>query len=328
MKNLIIGGAGFIGAHLARALASAGESVDVIDNFSRGVRDAFLAELESRRGVNLIHGDILDERFSIGDDYDMIYQFAAIIGVRHVTERPFDVLNVNVAIQARAIDVARRQRALRRFIFTSTSEVYAGSLLHLRLPVPTPEDVPLALTDLTHPRTSYMLSKIYGEAMCHHSGVPFTIVRPHNVYGPRMGMVHVLPELMKKALDLPHGGKLEVASVDHRRSFCYIDDAIELLRRLAVSPEGERRVFNLGNQEEEVTIGQVAQQVLRTVNRPDLEVVAGPATPGSPARRCPDMTRAVAAAGFRPVVDLAEGMQRTYRWYHENVFAAGGVSAT
>jgi nucleoside-diphosphate-sugar epimerase len=66
------------------------------------------------------------------------------------------------------------------------------------MPIPTPEDTLLALPGLDQPRTSYMLSKIYGEAMVRHSGVPFTILRPHNIYGPRMGSSHVIPELLQK----------------------------------------------------------------------------------------------------------------------------------
>jgi UDP-glucose 4-epimerase len=328
-KALIIGGAGFIGAHVARALAVEGASVDILDNFSRAVRDPFLQEIESRQGVGLIDADLLDPAtlLLLGDDYTVIYQFAAIIGVRHVLERPYEVLHKNVLIQANAIKLAKRQKALNRFIFASTSEVYSGSLKHLSMPIPTPEHVPLALSDLKHPRTSYMLSKIYGEAMCQQSSLPFTIVRPHNVYGPRMGLVHVLPELIKKVRTLPQEGQLEVASVDHRRAFCFIDDAVEILRCLVSEPRAVSGTFNLGNQDQEISIGEVARIVLRVTGRADLGIVPLPETPGSPARRCPDMSRTIDLTGFRPMVDLEEGTRLTYKWYIDNVFSEGGVSA-
>lgn len=329
-KTLIIGGAGFIGGHLARAVAQGGGHVDILDNFSRGVRDPFLRNIELGLGVGLIDADILDPATPslLNKDYTAIYQFAAIIGVRHVLERPYDVLYQNVLIQAKAIEFARSQRALERFVFASTSEVYAGSLLHMNMPIPTPEHFPLALTDLTHARTSYMLSKIYGEAMCQHARLPFTIVRPHNVYGPRMGLVHVLPELMMKVRTLPKGGQLEVASMGHRRAFCFIDDAVEMLCRLAAAPKAAGGTFNLGNQEQEQTIGDVARTVLRVTGRTDLEIVPLPETPGSPTRRCPDMRHTVAMTGFQPAIDLEEGTRRTFEWYLENVFSQGGVSAT
>jgi nucleoside-diphosphate-sugar epimerase len=86
------------------------------------------------------------------------------------------------------LTLARDQRDFSRFLFASTSEVYAGTLQYFGMPIPTPENTPLAMTALDEPRTSYMISKIMGEAMCQQSGLPFTIFRPHNVYGPRMGM--------------------------------------------------------------------------------------------------------------------------------------------
>jgi UDP-glucose 4-epimerase len=328
-KTLIIGGGGFIGAHLAKKLAAADGSVDILDNFSRAVRDPFLGKIEGMNNVGLIDADMLDSTTLsvLDDDYTAIYQFAAIIGVRHVLERPYEVLHKNVLIQANAIELAKRQNKLNRFVFASTSEVYAGSLKHMALHIPTPENVPIALTSLEHPRTSYMLSKIYGEAMCQQSDLPFTIVRPHNVYGPRMGLAHVLPELIKKVRVLPQKGKLEVASVDHHRAFCYIDDGIEILRNLASNPKAVGGTFNLGNQEQEVSIGDVARIVLDVTGRKDLSIIPLSETPGSPARRCPDMNKTMNLINSFPFVSLKEGVERTYKWYTENVFSDGGVSA-
>src|SRR5262249_43515107 len=133
------------------------------------------------------------------NDYSLIFHLAAVLGVQNVLDRPYETLRDNVALLDRVVELARRQHALERFVFTSTSEVYAGSLLHLNMPVPTPEDFPLALPALDHPRTSYMLSKVYGEALVVHSGLPFTVLRPHNIYGPRMGLLHVIPQLLEKA---------------------------------------------------------------------------------------------------------------------------------
>lgn len=328
-KTLIIGGGGFIGAQVARALAVRGDSVDILDDFSRAVRDPFLYEIENMKGVGLIDADILDPATStlLGSDYTFIYQFAAIVGVRHVLERPYEVLHKNVLIQAKAIELAKQQKKLDRFIFASTSEVYSGSLKHTSMPIPTPEYVPIALTDLESPRTSYMLSKIYGEAMCLQSDLPFTVVRPHNVYGPRMGLVHVLPELIKKVSILPRMGQLEVASIDHCRAFCFIDDAVEIFRRLACHPKAAGGTFNLGNQEKEVTIGEVARIVLKVSGRTDLEIVPLPETQGSPFRRCPDMTKTINLIGCLPLVSLEEGIQRTYKWYADNILSNKEVSA-
>ena len=94
--------------------------------------------------------------------------------------------------------------------------------------IPTPENTNLIIEDSYSKRATYKLSKITGESLCLHSGLPVTIVRPHNIYGPRMGMSHVIPELIKKILFLKEGEELDVFSVNHTRTFCYIDDAINL----------------------------------------------------------------------------------------------------
>jgi UDP-glucose 4-epimerase len=315
-KYLIIGGAGFIGAHLAKSLALRGERVDILDNFSRGVRDPFLAEIEAMPSVRLLKADMLDVSTPacIGIDYSVIFQFAAIIGVRHVLEWPYDVLHKNVLIQAQALEVARRQKTLERLVFASTSEVYAGSLLHMAMPIPTPETVPLALTDLAQPRTSYMLSKLYGEAMCQQAGVPFTIVRPHNIYGPRMGMSHVIPELLKKAHHASIDGELPVYSVNHRRTFCYIDDAVQLLRLAAESPKCRQATLNIGNQAPEISMGELAELVILAVGKP-LTIKPLPETSGSPLRRCPDMASTTERTGYTAHVGLEAGIRATYQWY-------------
>lgn len=328
-RCLVIGGAGFIGGHLAKALAQSGHSVDVLDNFSRGVADDFLGELARTHGVGVLSGDLVDPQAlaPLDDRYDYIFQLAAIIGVKHVLARPYEVLHKNVAIHASAIAFAQRQRQLKRFVFASTSEVYAGSLQHLDLPVPTPETVPLVLTDLAQPRTSYMLSKLYGEAMCQQSGVPFTILRPHNVYGERMGLSHVVPELMQKARAIGTGGSLPVASVSHRRAFCHVSDAIDLTIGLAMSDQGRNGTFNIGNGDAEISMGELARLILKTIGREDIRIETLPDTPGSPHRRCPDMTHAIAASGVRPRVSLEEGLRLTHAWYETHVFSRAGLSA-
>jgi nucleoside-diphosphate-sugar epimerase len=327
-RVLITGGAGFIGYHLGRRLVADGYSVDLLDNFSRGVRDDELRALGEETGVMLIDADLRrpDSLRWAGRDYDHIVHLAAIIGVVHVQERPYEVLRDNIAMLDRVIDLGRAQEKLERFVFASTSEVYAGTLEHFELPVPTPEDTPVALPDLGRPRTSYMLSKLYGEAMCRHSGLPFTIVRPHNVYGPRMGLAHVIPELLQRADAAADGDELEVFSVDHRRSFCFIDDAVEMLVRMLERPGCAGRTLNLGRQAPEVSIREVAETCLAAAGK-RLAIVPRPATPGSPARRAPDMTATRSLLDFDAQVDLAQGVGRTFEWYRRHVFAGGGLSA-
>jgi UDP-glucose 4-epimerase len=329
-KVLITGGAGFIGGHLARTLVAANWRVDILENFQRAVEDEFLGQMLESPGVRLLRADLTDAKIcsELDDDYDIIFHLSAIIGVRHVLENAFAVLADNVQMTANALGIARRQKNLVRFMFASTSEVTAGSLIHLGddYPIPTPETVPLTLTALDHPRTSYMLSKIYSEAMCHQSGLSFTIFRPHNVYGPRMGMAHVVPEMLKRAYGRSEGHRFEVPSTEHRRAFCYYEDAIEMLIRLMQTSGAEGNTYNIGNQENEISIGELAKIITSVVGR-DIEITPLPATPGSPSRRCPDMSNTVKTIGFSPRVGIEDGISRTFKWYRQNVFSGQGLTA-
>jgi nucleoside-diphosphate-sugar epimerase len=324
-KALITGGAGFIGSNVARRLLDNGYAVDLLDDFSRGVNHA--ASVLRRAGdVRLLEYDLREPEVleAVGDEYSHIVHLAAIVGVANVVRKPYEVLRGNVAMTENALALARRQSRLRRFLFASTSEVYAGTLEHFTLPIPTPEATPLALPSLSRPRTTYMLSKLYGEAMCHQAIVPFTIVRPHNVYGPRMGLAHVIPELLERA-HAARDGRLEVFSPDHKRTFCYVDDAVEMMVRALEAPECDGMTLNIGNDRPEVTIRALAQLVVEVVGR-DLEIVPGPTTPGSPARRCPDMSTTQALTGYRSRVTLEEGIRRTYDAYRSEVFERPAAS--
>lgn len=321
MTVLITGGAGFIGGYLCKALVESGQTVHLVDNFSRGREDQFLGELLGTGQVELFECDLTspDALSALGGDYTYVYHFAAILGVQNVLDRPFETLSTNIKLLETVLAFCKRQSRLERLVFASTSEVYAGSLEHFDLPIPTPEDVPLALPRLEYPRTSYMLSKLYGEAMVQHSGLPFTIIRPHNIYGPRMGMSHVIPQLLQKAHRLASRDKLEVFSVDHRRTFCYIEDAIKMVTRAAKEPRCMGQVLNVGNQQPEISIGELAELILQTVGR-KIAIEAQPATPGSPTRRCPDVTRISNLIGFHGQVSLEQGVERTYAWYRDQIF--------
>ena len=328
MRALITGGAGFIGGHLTRRLLDDGFRVDLIDNLSRGVQDETLASLAESPEFSVRIADLRDPSSlsGIGDDYTHVFHFAALLGVQNVLERPYAVLRENISMLETMLDVAARQKNLERFVFPSTSEVYVGTQQHFELPIPSPETTPLAVSPLDKPRTSYMLSKIYGEALCHQAGMPFTIIRPHNFYGPRMGLAHVVPQLLQRIHDSADGDELVVYSMDHQRTFCFISDAVEYIARLTSEPAAVDGTFNVGVQSPEVTMGELAQLLTTVVGR-DLRIVPGETTAGSPHRRCPDMTHTLATTGYSPQVSLTDGVTRTYEWYRTRVFEGDDISA-
>ena len=208
--------------------------------------------------------------------------------------------------------------------FSSTSEAYAGGVASGALPVPTPEDVPLSVPDPGAPRWAYAASKILGEAAVLHEAraqkLRVVVGRFHNVYGPRMGADHVIPELSLRAIRKENPFRLYGA--EQRRAFCHVSDAVEAIVRLMAAEAAWGRVVNIGNDAEETRIGDLARLVLDTAAfAPTVEPV--PAPPGSVGRRCPDLTRLRALTGFQPKVGLAAGVRDTFDWYRRWAAAEG-----
>lgn len=317
-KILVTGGAGFIGCHLAECLAADGtDEVVLVDNLARGRRDAELQALAARPNVRLLNCDLTsaDAYRELGVGYDEVYHLAAIVGVRPVVERPHEVLRVNLSSTLLLCDWLARGGGT-KILFSSTSEAYAWTQLFHPLPIPTPEDVPLALVDLTDPRSSYAGSKVCGELIvtqfCHAFAKAFTIVRYHNVYGPRMGYDHVIPELFVRAS--AGENPLAVYSTEHSRAFCYISDAVDATVAAMRQETANGKTINVGNDREEVTIGAMAAELLKVAGiRATIEPRAAANDPVR--RRCPDISRARALLGYEPQVTLRQGLERTLAWY-------------
>lgn len=318
-KALITGGAGFIGGYLASWLNEGGWQLCIVDNFSRGRRDSFLEMLLNRSAdMLLVEGDLSDPGIfeNLGSDFTHVFHLAAMLGVQNVMDEPYKTLTMNCDLLSNVIRFSKTQKGLERFVFCSTSEVYAGSLGTIGLHLPTSESQLIVWPDSLQPRSAYAISKLHGEALVTYSGLPYTIVRPHNVYGPRMGLSHVIPELAQKIFVARTGSEVEVFSADHTRTFCFIDDAVEMLRRVAVSPGAKSTIVNLGCEAPEVTIGSLAALIIKESGK-DLRIKYGPATQGSPLRRCPDMSLMEKITGYRARVGLEDGVSRTLRWYNE-----------
>lgn len=313
MRSLILGGAGFIGMHLSRRLLSEGHGVTVVDDFSRGRRDDALAQL-CDGGAHVIQGDLTSAETwaRLGDGWDEVYLLAAVVGVRNVENDPLRCMLVNTSTVQHLIDWVTPGTLV---FFSSTSEIYAGGVDSGLVPVPTGESVPVLLNDLASPRMAYALSKAWGEAAIRHASVarrfPVIIGRFHNVYGPRMGMAHVIPEMLQRA----GAGEspFRVWGADQTRAFCYVDDAVEAVVRLMRTEWAQGRTVHIGTPTQTL-IADLAQLVLDTVGvRAPTEPL--PAPPGSVARRCPDVSLLQHLTGFRSTVALEEGVARTWRWY-------------
>ena len=321
-KILIFGGAGFIGLHLAKKLINEYE-VHILDNFSRGIRDINIENFLTNRNTKIINIDALDHNSvsSLDNDYSYIFQLAAIVGVENVNNNPYETIYKNFLINHHALELARKQKNFEKFIFFSTSEVQSSSSNYIPMKYPTPENFPICLPDLHTKRSTYMLSKIYGEAMCIHHNVPSMILRPHNIYGPRMGMSHVIPELLVRFYNANLNESLKIYSLSHKRAFCYIDDAIDMIIGLIKNTKSENitEIFNIGNEKEEISIRDLVNVLLDTLDRNDLNILSDINTEGSPSRRCPDMNKTLSISKTSPSTDIKEGCWKTWEWYKKNL---------
>jgi UDP-glucuronate decarboxylase len=325
-RTLILGGAGFMGYHLALRLAGEGHELTLVDDLSRGRRDREMESLCARPNVSLRQADLTraDVLAGLSRRWDGVYMLAAVVGVRNVETDPARVVRTNTLALLHLLDWMAPESGV--LFFASTSETYAGGVTAGTLPVPTPEEVPLSVADIRAPRFAYAASKILGEAAVVHTararGLRAVIGRFHNVYGPRMGADHVVPELSLRALRGENPFRLYGA--DQRRAFCYVSDAVEAILRLTASEPAWGQIVNIGNDSEETVIEDLARLVLREARfEPALD--RGPAPPGSVARRCPDISRLRALTGFVPKVSIEAGVRDTFAWYRDRHASDGGA---
>ena len=198
-------------------------------------------------------------------------------------------------------------------MYAGSSESYASTVSLFDWPVPTTEEVPLSIEDPLNPRWSYSISKTHGEVLtaqaCRESGVDFTIIRYHNVYGPRMGDKHVIPDFIERLVR----GEYSLYGHEETRSFLYIDDAVAATLSVATSEGCRNQIINVGG-ETEVSIRRLGELMLEAAGR-KAELELHPAPKGCVARRAPDVGKLIRLTGFRPKYSLEEGLVRTVEYY-------------
>ncbi len=298
-RSVVTGGAGFLGSHLCERLLAEGHEVVVLDNLDTGS----LQNIEHIRdeAFDFRNVDLTDE-VAVEGHVDYIFHLASPASPIDYLRLPLHTLKVGSYGTHHALGLAKFKRA--RLILASTSEVYGDPLLH-----PQPETY-WGNVNPIGPRGVYDEAKRYAEAlaMAYHrqQGVDTAIARIFNTYGPRMrpNDGRAVPTFMRQAIE---GKALTVfGSGEQTRSFCYVDDLIEGLFRLAVS--GEHTPVNLGNPAE-LSLLELAQAIVAvTGSRSPIVFQALPID--DPKVRCPDITKAINLLDWRPVVDLRDGLRR------------------
>jgi nucleoside-diphosphate-sugar epimerase len=314
MRALVTGAAGFIGYHLAQHLLRRGDTVVLVDNFSRGEIDTLYRQLMQHPRATPLALDLADPAAvqALPDDVDMVFHMAALNGTQNFYERPLEVLRCSTLPTFTLLDRYRDAR-LARFVYAGSGESYAATVTKFGWPVPTAEDVPLCIDDPFNPRWSYAISKMHGEVLtiqgCRQLGLPFTVVRFHNVYGPRMGDKHVVPDFLNRARD----GVFALYGHTDTRSMIYIDDAVAATIALAETPEAAGEVVNVGGTEE-IGMAELGRRIMRVCGFAG-DIALHPSPRGSVARRAPDVSKLRRLTGLAETVTLDEGIARTASFY-------------
>lgn len=315
-RFLVTGSAGFLGYHLANALArSGGNEVYCVDNFVRGGRDALYDALCARGNVTSFELD-LTNRSSVEllpNDVDVIYHMAALNGTQNFYERPFEVVRSCTLPTLHLLERYGPIGRLKRFFYAGTSEAYASTVTRFGVPVPTSEDVPLCIDDVKNPRWSYGASKLHGEIAtvhgCTEFGIPYSIGRYHNAYGPRMGDKHVIPDFITRC----RRGIFALYGWEDTRSFIYVDDAVDATMTVCDSDACAGEVVNIGGAQE-VTMLDLAKMIMEVCGL-EGEIECHPSPAGSVRRRAPDLTKLKRLTGFEPRWSLEDGLKSAAQYY-------------
>ncbi len=310
-KVLVTGGSGFIGAAIVKRLLQLGHDVTILDDNSRGSIDR-LKEVKDE--FKFFEGSITDKEAvkSACKQIDSVVHLAYINGTRNFYERPGDVLDVGIRGILNLSD-SMSDYEIPELILASSSEVYQQPSV-----IPTPENVSMVVPELENPRYSYGLGKIVQEFYSFHAMSfleKLIIFRPHNIYGPNMGSLHVIPQLIEKCYQAKKTGEALMIEGDglQTRSFCYIDDFVDAFD-LIYTKGLHKNVYNIGTSDE-INIGELAQKVARlTGYEGRIKTSIGPS--GGALRRLPNIEKIV-RLGFVPKTSLEDGLSMCIREKYE-----------
>ena len=308
MRILVTGASGFIGSHLCDRLLADGHEVVAIDNLVTGQAEN-IAHLAGHQRFSHIRHDV-SNFIDVPGKVDLIWHLASPASPNPASpygypQLPIQTLKVGALGTHNALGLARANQAI--FLLTSTSEVYGDPQVH-----PQREDY-WGHVDPVGPRSMYDEAKRFAEAITtayhRYHGLDTRIARVFNTYGPRMRLDdgRVVPNFLCQAL--ANQPLTIYGDGQQTRSFCFVDDLIEGLSRLMLTPVHDP--LNLGNPHE-ITVRELAETVLRlTGSRAGVRVLAGRRGPADPQQRRPDISRAKDLLEWEPTIDLEDGLQRT-----------------
>ena len=306
LRNLVTGGAGFLGSHLIDRLMESGQEVICLDNYFTG-RKTNIAHWIGNPNFEVIRHDVTEP---IRVEVDRIWHLACPASPIHYQENPIKTAKTSFLGTYNMLGLARRVKA--RLLLASTSEIYGDPEIH-----PQPESYRGCVNTIGI-RSCYDEGKRIAETLCFdylrmHS-TEVRVMRIFNTYGPRMleddGRVvsnFITQALRDQPLTIYGDGS-------QTRSFCYVDDLIEGMIKLMNSDL--TGPVNIGNPDE-FTILELAERVRNSIN-PELPVINKPLPADDPRKRKPDISLAERSLDWRPSISLEKGLESTIGWFRSN----------
>jgi dTDP-glucose 4,6-dehydratase len=311
---LVTGAGGFIGSHLVDALLDRGAFVTAFVHYNARNDWGMLEERAEEHGdrLTVILGDVTDASSVAAavEGAEIVFHLAALIGIPYSYIAPGSYVNTNVRGTLHVMEACRHAR-VERVIHTSTSEVYGTAVYS-----PIDERHPLQA------QSPYSASKIGADKIAESYycsfGLPVATLRPFNTFGPRQSARAVIPTLITQALT---SDRIHLGSLTPVRDLTFVDDTVRAFLRMAEVDEAIGRVIHTGTGRG-VTIGELASLVLARVN-PGATIVADekrvrPEQSEVMQLIC-DPTLAGKVLGWKPQVDLEDGLDRTITWIREHL---------
>ncbi|GIV70572.1 NAD-dependent epimerase/dehydratase family protein [Caldilinea sp.] len=300
MRVLITGGAGFIGAHLARRLVQSNVAVRVLDNLSSGDPSKLPPEVSFNRG------DVRDvpKLWSLLQGVDVVYHLAALVSVPASVLYPREYNDVNVGGTVALLE-ACRDVGVKRVVLASSATVYGDQPRQ-----PVTEDMP------PNPAVPYAVSKMAAErylfTIGRLSGFETVALRIFNAYGPEQPLppthAPVIPLFMQQIIG--RGSVVIFGSGKQTRDYVYIDDVVDALVSAATAPNVDQEIINVGSGEE-TSMMQLVEQISATVNA-RANIIENREASGGIEHLVADLTKARQLLKYKPRTRLGDGLRKFY----------------
>lgn len=313
-KVCVTGGAGFIGGHLVEGLLALGASVTVIDDLSNSTLASLAERIETEpERVRFIHASILEDA-ALAEAVagcGVVFHLAALGSVPRSVDDPQRTWTVNATGTMRVLEAARAAHVC-RVVFAASSSAYGET-----------ERLPKVEGMAPSPRSPYAASKVAGEqlmeAWAHSYRMQTVSLRYFNVFGPRQPAGSAYAAVVPQFCAAIRAGNRPVIYGDgeQTRDLTFVACAVlATMQAGGVERPMAGEVINVGSGKR-VSIGEIARQIAGLCNRTDLVPEHQPARAGDVRHSLADITRARELLGYKPFVELAEGLTKTMEWCRE-----------